>query len=65
MTRFDATYQALRQVSLLEYARLMYIMLRGLIMDGHNSLILTYLSLLYRFANVLHIWNLFLLLKTF
>jgi hypothetical protein len=43
----------------------MYIMLRGLVMDGHNSLSLTYMSLQYRFANVLHIWNLFLLLNTF
>jgi hypothetical protein len=40
-------------------------MLRGLVMDGHNSLRLTSLSLLYRFANVLHIWTLYLLLNTF
>jgi hypothetical protein len=43
----------------------MYIMLRGLVMDRHNTLSLTSLTLLYRFANVLHIWTLFLLLKTF
>jgi hypothetical protein len=43
----------------------MYILLRGLVMDCHNSLSLTYLSLQYRFANVLTIWTLFLLLKTF
>jgi hypothetical protein len=43
----------------------MYIPLRGLVMDGHNSLSLTSLSLLYRFANVHHIWTLFLLLHTF
>jgi hypothetical protein len=40
---------------MLEYDRLMNIMLRGLVMDGHNSLSLTSLSLLYRFANVLYI----------
>jgi hypothetical protein len=28
-------------------------------MDGHDSLNLTSLSLLYRFANVLHIWTLY------
>jgi hypothetical protein len=43
----------------------MYIMMRGLVIDGHNSFSLTSLSLLYRFANVLHIWALFLLLNTF
>jgi hypothetical protein len=50
---------------MLEYARLMYFMLRRLVVDGHNSLSLTSMSLLYRFANVLHIWTLFLLLNTF
>jgi hypothetical protein len=40
-------------------------MLRVLVMDRHNSLSLTSLSLLYRFANVLHIWTLFILLNTF
>jgi hypothetical protein len=50
---------------MLEYARLMYIMLRGLVMDGHNSLILTSLPLLYRFVNILYIWPLFLVLNTF
>jgi hypothetical protein len=43
----------------------MYNMLRGLVMDGHNSYSLTSLSLQYRFANVLTIWTLFLLLNTF
>jgi hypothetical protein len=43
----------------------MYIMLRGLVMDGHNSLHLTSLSLLYRFVIILYIWSLFLLLNTF
>jgi hypothetical protein len=49
----------------LGYARLMYLMLRGLIMDCQNSLNLTSLSLLYRFVNVLYNWTLFLLLNTF
>jgi hypothetical protein len=40
-------------------------MLRGLVMDGHASLTLTSLSLLYRFVNVLYIWTLFLLLNSF
>jgi hypothetical protein len=40
-------------------------MVRGFLMDGHSSLGLTSLSLLYRFVNVLHIWNLFFLLYTF
>jgi hypothetical protein len=40
-------------------------MLRLLVMDGHNSLSLTTLSLLYSYANVLHIWILFLLLNSF
>jgi hypothetical protein len=44
---------------------LMYIMLRGLIMNCHNSLNLTSLSPLYRFVNILYIWTLFLLLNTF
>jgi hypothetical protein len=43
----------------------MYIMLRRLIMAGHNYLSLTSLSLQYRFANVHHIWTLILLLNTF
>jgi hypothetical protein len=43
----------------------MYIMLRGLVMEDHNSLSLTSLSLQYRFANVPTIWTLFLLLNTF
>jgi hypothetical protein len=47
------------------YARLMYLMLRGVIMDFQNSLNLTSLSLLYRFVNILYIWTLFLLLNTF
>jgi hypothetical protein len=34
-------------------------------MDGHASLTLSSLSLLYRFFNVLYIWILFLLLNTF
>jgi hypothetical protein len=34
-------------------------------MDGHNTLRLTSLSLLYRFVNLLYIRTLFLLLKTF
>jgi len=44
---------------------LMYHILRCLVMDGHASLSLTSLSLLYRFVNVLYIWTLFLLLNTF
>jgi hypothetical protein len=36
-----------------------------LFMDSHNSLSLTTLSLLYRFAKVLNIWNLFILMNTF
>jgi hypothetical protein len=43
---------------------LMYLILRCLVMDGHASLSLTSLSLLYRFVNVLYIWTLFLLLNT-
>jgi hypothetical protein len=34
-------------------------------MDGHASLTLISLSLLYRFANVLYIWTLLLLLNTY
>jgi hypothetical protein len=34
-------------------------------MDGHASLSLTSLSLLYRFVNDLYVWTLFLLLNTF
>jgi hypothetical protein len=53
----------LRQIRLccvkLGYARFMYLMLRGLIMVGHNSLNLTSLSLLYSFVNILYIWTLF------
>jgi hypothetical protein len=37
----------------------------GLIMDGHASLTLTSLSLLYRLVYVLYIWTLFSLLNTF
>jgi hypothetical protein len=44
---------------LLGYARIMYLMLRGLFMDGHDSYTLTSLSLLYRFVNVLYVRNLF------
>jgi hypothetical protein len=40
-------------------------MMLGLFTDDHTSLTLTSLSLLYRFANVLNIWTLFLLLYTF
>jgi hypothetical protein len=40
---------------MLKYDTVMYIMLRGFVMDGHNSLRLTSLSLLYRFANVPYI----------
>jgi hypothetical protein len=41
----------------------MYLMLRVFVIDGHASLYLTTLSLLYRFVNVLYIRTLFLLLK--
>jgi hypothetical protein len=44
---------------------LMYHILRCLFMDGHSSISLTSLSLIFRFVNVLYIWNLFLLLNTF
>jgi hypothetical protein len=58
-----------RQVRLcyvkLGYARLMYLLFRALVMDGHNSFSLTSLSLLYRFVNILYIWTLFLLQNTF
>jgi hypothetical protein len=37
----------------------------GMIMDGNASSPLTSLSLLYRFVNVLYVWNLILLLNTF
>jgi hypothetical protein len=47
------------------YARLMYLMLRDSVMDGHDSLTLTSLSLLYRFVNVLYIWSQFLMLNSF
>jgi hypothetical protein len=50
---------------MLEYARLIYIMLCRLAINGHNSLSLTSLSLLHRFSNVLHIWSLIVLLNTF
>jgi hypothetical protein len=40
-------------------------MLRRLVMDGHNSLSSTSLSLQYRFVNILYICTLFLLLNTF
>jgi hypothetical protein len=43
----------------------MYRMLCGLVMDGHDPLTLTSLSLLYRFVNVLYFWTLFLLLNTY
>jgi hypothetical protein len=43
----------------LGYARLMYLMLRGLFMDGHDSYSLTSLSLLYRFVNVFYVRTLF------
>jgi hypothetical protein len=38
-------------------------MLRDFVIDGHASLSLTTLSLLYRFINILYIRTLFLLLK--
>jgi hypothetical protein len=44
---------------------LMCLILCGLDMDGHDSLTLTSLSLLYRFVNVLYVRTLFLLLNTF
>jgi hypothetical protein len=40
-------------------------MVRGLVMDCHDSLTLTSLSLLYRFVDVLYIWTLYLQLNTF
>jgi hypothetical protein len=40
-------------------------MFQGLIIEGHNSLNLTSLLLLYIFVNILYIWTLFLLLNTF
>jgi hypothetical protein len=43
----------------------MYLMLRGLVIDGHAPLTLTSLSLLYHFVNVLYMWNLYLLQNTF
>jgi hypothetical protein len=43
----------------------MYLTLSGFVMDGHASLTLTTLSLLYRFVDVLFICTLFLLLNTF
>jgi hypothetical protein len=42
------------------YAKVPYVARIGY--GHHNSLSLTSLSLLYRFANVLHIWTLLLLL---
>jgi hypothetical protein len=42
-----------------------YIMLRELFMDGHDSYTLTSLSLLYRFVYILHVRTLFLVLNTF
>jgi hypothetical protein len=36
----------------------------GFFMDGHASITLTSLSLLYCFVIVLYLWNLFLLLNT-
>jgi hypothetical protein len=42
----------------------MYLMSRDSVMDSHDSLTLTSLSLLYRFVNVLYIWSQFLLLNT-
>jgi hypothetical protein len=44
---------------------LMYLIMRVLVMDGHASLSMSSLSLLYRIVNVLYIWTLFLLLNTF
>jgi hypothetical protein len=44
---------------------LKYHILRCLFMDGHASLSLASLSLLYSFVNVLYIWTLFLLLNRF
>jgi hypothetical protein len=40
-------------------------MVRGYHMDGHNSLWLISLSLLYLYFNVVYMWTLFLLLYTF
>jgi hypothetical protein len=37
----------------------MYLMMLGLIMDGHDSLTLTSLSILLRYVNVLYMWTLF------
>jgi hypothetical protein len=51
-------------VRLLGYTRLMYIMLRGLIMDCYNYLNFTSLTLLYRSVNIPYIWTLFLLLNS-
>jgi hypothetical protein len=39
-------------------------MMLGFVMDGHASLPLTSLSILYRFLNVFYMWTLFLLLNT-
>jgi hypothetical protein len=43
----------------------MYLLLRGLFMDGHDSLTLTSLSLIYRYDNILYMRSLFLLLNMF
>jgi hypothetical protein len=40
-------------------------MLRGFVIEGHSSLTLTSLSLIYRLVNFLNVWSLFLLLKMF
>jgi hypothetical protein len=60
---------SLRQVKLcyvnLGYDRLMYLVLHGLVMEGHNSVNKSTLLLLYLFVNILYIWTLFLLLNTF
>jgi hypothetical protein len=42
----------------------MYLMLCGLFLEGHDSLSLTSLSLLYRYDNVFYMRSLFLLLNT-
>jgi hypothetical protein len=47
------------------YSRIMYLILRGFVIDGHAPLTLTSLSLLYRLVNVLDLRTLFLLLNTF
>jgi hypothetical protein len=50
---------------MLVYVRLFFAKVPYVVRIGygrHNSLSLTSLSVLYRFANVLHIWTLFLLL---